>query len=48
MLQFLRSDARRRARYRVATGLERAGAGLLRGAICTGPEARAGEAGAGI
>ena len=42
------SDARRRARRRVATGLERGGAGLLRGATCTGPEARAGEAGSGI
>ena len=45
-----RSDARRRARRRVAKGLERGGAGLLRGATYTGPdsEARAGEAGAGI
>ena len=40
----------RRARRRVAKGLERGGAGLLRGATYTGPdsEARAGEAGAGI
>ena len=43
-----RSDARHPARRRVAAGLERVGAGLLRGATCTGQEARAGEAGAGI
>ena len=44
------SDARHRARRRVAKGLERGRAGLLRGATYTGPdsEARAGEAGAGI
>ena len=34
--------------HRVAVGLERRGAGLLRGASGTGPAARAGEAGAGI
>ena len=36
------------ARRRVATGLERGGAGLLCRATCTGPEAWVGEAGAGI
>ena len=42
------TPVKRRARRRVAMGLERRGAGTLRGATCTGPEAWAGEAGVGI
>ena len=40
------SDVQSQARRRIATGLERGRAGLLRCSTCTGPEARAGEAGA--